>query len=303
MARDAGNLTRRDFLVRSGLAVGALGAGGALGCRPADATPDDAAPALAAAGAGGEAALEPIGVQLYTVRSEMQRSVEETLGRVAAIGYREVEFAGYFGRTPRQVRTLLDVNGLAAPSSHGGDVNTIRTRWPQAIEDAAVVGHRYLVCASLPRSDHNADGFKRSAELLNRAGEESAKSGITMVYHNHDFEFQPLGDTIGYDILLAECDAALVKMQLDLFWIVKGGRDAVDYFTRHAGRFVSVHVKDMDAEGRMVDVGAGQLPFATILAQAPRAGVRHYFVEHDQPADPMASIRVSFEHLRALRVG
>lgn len=276
-------LTRRDFLLASGatLATGRI----AL-----------AAPSLVTR----HASLSVIGVQLYTVRRSMQESVERTLEQVAQIGYREVEFAGYFGRTPGEIKSLLEANGLAAPSSHGGDLNTIRTRWAQALEDAKLVGHRYLVCASLPRAEQTADGYKRVAAEFNRAGEEASKAGITLAYHNHDFEFRPLGDTIGYDILLAECDPKLVAMQMDLFWIVKGGRDPLAYFARHPGRFYSVHVKDMDASGAMVDVGAGQLPFATYFAQAQPAGIRHYFVEHDNPGDPLASIRASYEHLAKL---
>jgi sugar phosphate isomerase/epimerase len=230
----------------------------------------------------------------------MQESVERTLEQVARIGYKEVEFAGYFGKTPQEMRTLLDANGLSAPSSHGADLNTIRARFAEALDDARVVGHRYLVCASLPQSERTADGFKRVAAEFNRAGEQAQKAGITLAYHNHDFEFRPLGDTVGYDILLAECDPKLVQMQMDLFWITRGGRDPLAYFATHPGRFSSVHVKDMDASGAMVDVGAGRLPFATWFAQAAQAGIRHYFVEHDNPADPMASIQASYRHLERL---
>ena len=273
-------LTRREFLAASGLA---LGIPSFVGAAESPVTSHES--------------LSVIGVQLYTVRQAMQESVESTLEQVARIGYKEVEFAGYFRRTPQQIRSLLDGHGLAAPSSHGGDLNTIRTRWAQALEDARVVGHRYLVCASLPRSEQTADGYKRVAAEFNRAGEEAARAGIMLAYHNHDFEFRPLGDTIGYDILLAECDPKLVQMQMDLFWIVKGGRDPLAYFAKHPGRFCSVHVKDMDANGGMVDVGAGRLPFAAYFAQAKYAGIRHYFVEHDNPGDPMASIRASYEYL------
>lgn len=277
------SLTRRELLALAGASLGAAAFG-----RPA------------ASRVASRESLSVIGVQLYTVRRSMQESVERTLEQVARIGYREVEFAGYFDRTPQQIRSLLDANGLVSPSSHGGDLNTIRTRWAAALDDAKIVGHRYLVCASLPRSEQTADGYRRVAAEFNRAGEEAAKAGITFAYHNHDFEFRPLGDTIGYDILLAECDPTLVQMQMDLFWIVKGGRDPLAYFAKHPGRFCSVHVKDMDANGAMVDVGAGQLPFATYFAQARQAGIRHYFVEHDNPGDPMASIRASYEHLAKL---
>jgi sugar phosphate isomerase/epimerase len=276
-------LTRREFLVAGSAVLATTGV--ASGARPPIAR---------------HTSLERVGVQLYTVRREMQQSVERTLERVARIGYKEVEFAGYFGKSPSDIRALLDANGLSAPSSHGADLNTVRTRFAQALEDARIVGHRYLVCASLPQSERTADGFKRVATELNRAGEQARAAGITLAYHNHDFEFSPLGDTIGYDILLAECDARLVQMQMDLFWIHKGGRDPLAYFAKHPGRFYSVHVKDMDASGAMVDVGAGRLPFAKYFAQAGQAGIRHYFVEHDNPSDPIASIRASYEHLARL---
>jgi sugar phosphate isomerase/epimerase len=244
--------------------------------------------------------LSRIGVQLYTVRREMQASVEGTLERVARIGYREVEFAGFFGKTAREIRALLDANGLTAPSSHSADLNSIRTRLPQLIEDAVTVGHRYVICASLPRDAQTADGFRRVAAEFNKAGEQAARSGVTFGYHNHDFEFRPLDGTVGYDILLAECDAKLVTMQMDLFWTRKGGRDPLDYFAKHPGRFTSVHVKDMDAAGAMVDVGAGTMPFGQYFARSGQAGIRHYFVEHDNPGDAMTSIENSFRHLANL---
>jgi sugar phosphate isomerase/epimerase len=90
-------------------------------------------------------------------------------------------------------------------------------------------------------------------------------------------------------------------MQMDLFWTVKAGRDPLAYFAKYPGRFASVHVKDMTADGAMVDVGAGQLPFAKYFAQSKQAGIQHYFVEHDSPTDPMASIAVSYKYLSALK--
>lgn len=231
----------------------------------------------------------------------MRESVDDTLARVAQIGYKEVEFAGYFRRTPREIRAVLDANGLTAPSSHSADLDTIRTAWPRTLEGAAVMGHRYVVCAWIPESERSIDGFKRVAALFNRAGEQAAKAGLKFAYHNHDGEFRPLGSTVGYDILLAECDPKLVLMQMDLFWLVKGGRDPLVYFAKHPGRFFSVHVKDMDANGAMVDVGAGRLPFAQYFAQSARAGIGHYFVEHDEPADPFASVTASYSYLARLK--
>jgi sugar phosphate isomerase/epimerase len=246
--------------------------------------------------------LDRIGLQLYTVRSEMEKDVERTLAEVAKIGYHEVEFAGYFGKSPKEIRAILDASGLTAPSSHAADFGTMRGSWRQALDDAAVVGHRYLVCASIPRRERaDLDGWKRVAELFNQSGESAKQAGFRFAFHNHAEEFAPVGNTTGYDILLAETDPALVGMQLDLFWIVRAGRDPLAYFAAHRNRFVSVHVKDMAAGGRMADVGAGTLPFAQYFAAAKRAGVQHYFVEHDQPADPIASIRASHDYLKRLQ--
>ena len=243
-----------------------------------------------------------IGLQLYTLRDEMRKDVSATLQRVARIGYKEVEFAGYFGQSPKDIRALLDANGLTSPSAHSADFPTMRTRWPQALEDAQMMGQRFVVCASLPRDEsQTADDYKRVAAFLNQKGGEAKQSGITLGYHNHDSEFKPLGDTIGYDELMAECDPKLVQMQLDLFWIVNAGKDPLAYFARYPGHFFSVHVKDMDGAGKMADVGAGQLPFGTYLAAAKKAGVTYQFVEHDTPADPWASVTASYEYLRNLK--
>jgi sugar phosphate isomerase/epimerase len=273
---------RREFLTAAALGLGAA----AIGLRPG--------------AAWGAAALSPIGLQLYTVRRAMRQSVEETLAAVARIGYREVEFAGYFGRSPVQIRDALAANGLSAPSAHSADLGAIRTSWAKTLDEAAAIGHRTVICAWLPDEVRTADGYRLVAAEFNRAGEAARQVGLDFAYHNHSYEFSPSGNTIGYDILLAESDPKLVSMQMDLFWIVKGGRDPLVYFERHPGRFSSVHVKDMDANGAMVDVGAGRLPFAQYFARAAQAGIRHYFVEHDEPGDPMASARASLEYLKRL---
>jgi sugar phosphate isomerase/epimerase len=287
-------MNRRDFLQRAG------GAGSAalLGIR-AGALP--AAPDSRFTLHESREQLGRIGVQLYTVRDRMRASVEQTLEQVARVGYKEVEFAGYFGRSSKQIRATLDANGLAAPSAHSADMTAIRTRFAQVLDDAATIGHRYVICASLPNSEQTPDGYRKIAGEFNRAGELAAKSNIMVGFHNHDGEFKALGDTTGYDILLAECDPKLVTFQMDLFWTVKGGRDPLAYFAKHPGRFSSVHVKDMAAGGTMVDVGAGQLPFDKYFAQSKQAGIRHYFVEHDSPADAIASITASYRYLSTLK--
>ena len=245
--------------------------------------------------------LSRIGVQLYTVRAEMRASVEKTLEQIARIGYKEVEFAGYFDRSAKDIRALLDANGLTSPSAHSADMPSIRNRFAEVLDAAAVIGHRYVLCASVPRREMTADGYKRVAEEFNRAGELAAKSGIKVGFHNHSDDHAPLGNTAGFDILLDECDPKVTTMQMDLFWTVKGGKDPLAYFAKYPGRFSSVHVKDMAAGGAMVDVGTGEMPFAKYFAQSKQAGIQHYFVEHDDPKDPMASLAAGYKHLSALK--
>jgi sugar phosphate isomerase/epimerase len=248
--------------------------------------------------------LDRIGVQLYTVRSLMDaargpRSVEETLDQVARIGYREVEFAGYYGRTPQQIKAALDASGLTAPATHVM-LSAELEGWDQTLEAAGVIGHGYVIVPWIAVEERTLNGYRRVAQRFNRAAERARAAGVVFGYHNHDFEFQTVDGQIAYDVLLAETDPELVKMELDLFWIRKGGQDPVAYFERHPGRFHTVHVKDMDREGKMVDVGKGTIDFAAIFRHMDQAGIRHFFVEHDSPADPFDSIRASYEHLSQL---
>ena len=244
--------------------------------------------------------IDRIGLQLYTVRHQMEKDFEGTIARVAATGYREVEFAGYFGRSPRDVRALLDHHGLAAPSSH---VSLAPAEWRAALDAAPVVGHHYLVIAWIPPEQRRTlDDFKRAAERLNHAATEAKAAGLEFAYHNHDFEFHPLDGKLPYDVLLGETDPKLVQLEVDLYWITKGGQDPLAYFARWPGRFPMVHVKDSAGppDNRMVAVGAGKIDFKKIFAQSDQAGIKHYFVEHDDAADPFASIRASCEYLKQL---
>jgi sugar phosphate isomerase/epimerase len=264
--------------------------------------------------------LTSVGLQLFTVRAELQKDFDETLARVAAIGYKEVEFAGYFGRSPADVRAALRANGLTGISSHVG-FNTLGDRWPDVVEAARTVGHEHLVVASVDdvsRTQPNI--WPRVAEQFNRAGEVCNAAGIRLAYHNHMFEFASLAGTAKrpYEIILESTDSSLVSLQMDLCWIVAAGQDPSIYFQRYPGRFVSVHVKDLkrvpqppsragDVPDRaavvpdLADVGQGVLDWNTILPQCWSAGIRRYFVEHDRSSDSLASAARSYQYLDRLR--
>lgn len=252
--------------------------------------------------------IERIGLELYTVRDALGKDFEGTLSRVAKIGYKEVEFAGYFENLsrlnppPKRTREILHGDGLTAPSSHVAYTALSPENWPKVLEAAAVIGHKYIVNPSIDRQlAKSADGWKRAAETFNRAGKESLRSGIQLCYHNHVEEFQPLDGKLPYDILLTESDPQLLKMEMDLGWAHHAGADPLKYFSRYPGRFPLVHVKDFDKNGNMADVGKGVIDWKAIFAKADLAGIKHYFVEHDQPKSPFESIQTSYEYLKQLR--
>jgi sugar phosphate isomerase/epimerase len=253
------------------------------------------APAAAALGAALPAAgrvrsqeqarrpIAAVGLQLYTIRTELQRDVEGSLRRVAELGYREVELAGLAGRSAAELRALLDRHGLAAPAGHFPLPSLQPAELPRTLEVCAVLGHRWLVCPFLPANERTLDHYRRHAELFDSVGEACRAAGIRFAYHNHDFELAEADGVVPLDLLLRETSPQLVDFELDLYWVTKGGGDPLDYFARFPGRFALWHVKDMDAteQRSFAEVGTGTIPFPAIFARSEEAGVKHYFVEQD----------------------
>ncbi|MDZ4862911.1 MAG: sugar phosphate isomerase/epimerase [Gemmatimonadota bacterium] len=239
-----------------------------------------------------------LGIQLYAVRDALKQDFAGTLTALATIGYREVEFAGLHGQSAADGRALLDRLGLAAPSGHIG-LDDLEQKFTSVVADAKALGHRWIVVPWLPEELRNVSGYTQVAERMSRLAPRLRRAGFTLGYHNHSFEFDRLGDgsTCGYDILLQGTAAAGVVMELDLFWIKQGGADAADYFRRFPGRFRLVHVKDMGADGSQVNVGDGVIPWPALLHTARRAGVEHFFLEHDEPRDQLAFARESYAYL------
>jgi sugar phosphate isomerase/epimerase len=247
--------------------------------------------------------LSKIGLQLYTVRRELEKDFEGALAQVAALGYNEVEFAGYFNRTPQQIKSVLAKNNLAAPSVHALTA-VLRNNLQQTIDAAKTIGHQYVVCAYLlPEERKTLDDYKRLIELFNDVGGRLKATGLQFCYHNHDFEFTPIDGKIPYDLLLAGTDPKTVKMEMDLYWITKAGQSPLKYFSAHPGRFPLVHVKDMDSTPKhfFTEVGRGTINFKEIFAASDKAGIKHYFVEQDEtPASPFESIKISIDYLKQL---
>lgn len=275
----------------------------------------------ATARAAGGVRLGNIGLQLYTVRSLMEKSIDGTLSSVAAIGYKEVEFAGYFNHTPQQIRGMLGDNALTSPATHVG-LETDADKWEEVVGRSAFIGHTWVVVPGIDQTNlKTIDDWKRVAASFNRAAEVCKQAELGFAYHNHQTEFMPIGGRTPYDVLLKECDPGLVKLEMDIAWATVAGQDPVAYFTKYPGRFPLVHVKDIkkkiatkgkgkvakndkgvkkNEDDLLEDVGSGSINWRRILGTAQKHGTVHFIVEHDSPAEPLKSIKKSFDYLNAL---
>jgi sugar phosphate isomerase/epimerase len=258
-------------------------------------------------------AAKRVGLQLYTLRDDIQKQgIETVLAQVAKLGYTQVENFGYgdgkfFGKSATEYRKLLKDNGLAAVSGHyltGRSAamkmpNGLTKNWQQVIDDAAAIGQKYAIIAYLTPDERKPDDYKQLADLLGTGGEVAKKAGLTLGYHNHDFEFtERMDGQKPYDFLLKN---TTVKMEMDLYWVVKAGERPSDYFGQYPGRFPLWHVKDManSPQREFAEVGSGTIDFGAIFCQAKQAGLVQYFVEQDVcKRPPFESIGISIDHIR-----
>lgn len=289
------DLNRRKFVKKAVGLAGMTAFGGTFNAMAAPLNIN----ALVNINSGGK--INKIGLQLYTVRGLMRDNVEKTINQVAKIGYHEVEFAGYYGRSAKDLKNTLDQNGISSPSTHVALSTVQGDALKKTIEYSVVMGQKYIIVPFLNEKDRQSlDQYKAIADIFNVAGEECKNADIQFAYHNHDFEFRAIDGVMPYDILLDKTDNDLVKMQMDLYWIISAGGDPVHYFNKHPGRFPLCHVKDMTKAGKMVDVGHGDIDFATLFSHSEIAGMKHYIVEHDNPQKPLESIGNSFKSLQKM---
>ena len=246
--------------------------------------------------------LDRFGVSLYTLRDMMKVSVPKTLAAVAAAGYREVEFTGYFNTPVRVMRKLLDDHGLTSPSSHV-TMSDIGMMLPKTLDEANILGQKYVTVAWIDGPERTAQGYRRIADRFNAAGLQARGDGLQIAYYNHAYEFIPLGGKTGYEILLSECDPRNLSMDVDIFWMRRAKQDPLAWFAKYPGRFHMLHLTDMGPppKNEMRDVGKGTMDWRRILSHSKAAGVRHFLVEQDESKNPLASTRSSINYLRGLR--
>ena len=235
-----------------------------------------------------------IGLQLYTLRDELPKDVKGTLEKVAKAGYTTVETYGFsikdqfWGLTPKELKKILDDNGLKAVSGHYNlgsflyDGNTAELI--AAIEAAKVLKNEFLTVPWIDEPFRRSiEDYKKIAASVNEAAEMCKKAGLKLAYHNHDFEFKKYDGVTGYEILLKETDKDLVYFELDLYWVVHSGNDPLKLFKENPGRFKMWHVKDKDKNNNDLntEVGSGTIDFKPFFSAAKQSGMVHFFVEQE----------------------
>jgi sugar phosphate isomerase/epimerase len=301
-------LSRREFLFEAGAAASVLlispeGRAGAAGAR--------------------ESRLRSVGLQLYMVSERLERNFERTLQSIHQIGYREVETAGALNKSAAQWRASLGNVGLHCPSVHlsGDDPVAAMMDFAKELGATYVVTALYLLNRTPDDPSYRRmlanltlDDYKRMAEQCNHLGEQAKQRNLQLAYHNTNSEFEPKNGQTGYDTLLAETDADLVKLELDCGWMIAAGRDPTEYLSAHPERYRMLHVKDFIAVGKptyglgegdspkSAELGRGIIDYVPIVAAGRRAGIEHCFVDQEPPfvMPAMQVLAIDYRYTKAI---
>ena len=266
----------------------------------------------------------PLGLQLYSVRELLPKDYEGTLRQLGAIGYREVEAAGFFDHSPSQVKQAMDQAGLHCVSAHY-PMAQLQPKVEEIIQFGKDLGLKYIVCASpmvkdpsrvndagsrAAREAMTLDDWRWNAEQFNHIGERVNAAGIRFAYHNHMTEFRAENGVLFYDELLRLTDPTKVTMELDCGWMVLGGKNPADYLTRYSTRFSMLHVKDFKLAGftpgsappPSTELGRGNIDYRPIFEAAKKASIEHAFVEQEEfDMPPMEALKVDADYMQALK--
>lgn len=242
-----------------------------------------------------------IGLQLYTVRDECEKDFKETIKKVATIGYKGLEFAGYYGMDAGELKHILDDLGIKAVSAHV-PLSNLKKSLEAEIEYVNTLGMKAITLPWLPEENtKDEDAFLRTSELISVLDEKCVQHGIQLCYHNHDFEFHKIKDEYILDIFLK--NAKNLKLELDTFWISYAGIDTIEYMSNHASRLHFIHLKDMikDEKPIFAEVGEGSLDIGSFIKLAVKFGVEWAFVEQDIcKRQSLESARISFENIKKM---
>lgn len=288
--------SRRTFIKQIGLATAGLTILPYVGCAAAEKT-------------------KKFGIQLYSLRDEIPKGIENVISQIAKAGYSYVEgfgFSdknGYFGLSSEKFKDLLNTYHLTSPSSHFDFGDWEKTQddniLKSYIASAQVLKQKYVTIPFInPKIFKSIESSKAFAKKVNRAGKIVKDAGLKLAYHNHDIEFFDLNGTTGYDILLQETDPDLVDFEMDLYWVVNAKKDVLKYFESYPGRFTMWHIKDMRKSDITLntEIGNGLINFKPIFAKAKLAGLKYPIVEQESfEMNPFDSITKSAAVLNKMK--
>ncbi len=251
----------------------------------------------------------PLGVQLYTLRDMAAKDLASVLRDIHAVGYQQVELIPLAYTYPaHDLRAMIAASGLTAPGGHFAYADL-----PTKFRYAKALGLRWMVCPIIPREQWGSEeGFKRAAQDFNAWGKQARDMGMSVAYHNHDYEFRPLNGTTGYEILVKETDPELVSFELDCYWVAQAGLDPLEMLKQLGRRVRLLHLKDRKpgfppsfemgpAAAHFTEVGKGTIQWPEILALAQKLNVERFIVEQDKTdGPPLDSIRISYNYLRTI---
>ena len=268
----------------------------------------------------------PIGLQLYSVRELLPKDYEGTLKQIAALGYQEVESAGYFGHTVPQVKAAMSAAGLHLVSAHYSHDNLAKD-FDNILAFNHELGVNYIICSfpgikdpsRLKDTSHRTvvnsftmEDYRWNAEQFNIFGEKVKAAGMKFGYHNHTMEFGKQDGVAPLDEMIRLTDPSLVTFELDCGWVVVGGANPVDYIRRYPTRISMLHVKDFkhtDKPASIVDpphaaqLGEGTLDYRPVFEAAKKANIKHYFVEQEGfDIPPLEALKIDEEYMKKLTV-
>ena len=263
----------------------------------------------------------PLGIQLWTVKDEAEKDLEGTLRKVYAAGFREIEFAGFYGKSAAEIGALLKGIGFSLVSMHAG-AGEIAKSGDKIIADAKTLGLRYIVCSSpgvSPEKDKlpweekmkavDLTDWKWNADLFNKFGKQVSDAGMTFGYHNHSAEFKKFDGKTAFDHLFGMTDAKHVKIELDVGWVTVAQQDPVAILNQYKDRVIALHVKDVgkrsgDKDPPSVAVGEGVVDWKAVIGTAKKNGTKAFFYEQEAPYTRpiLDSAKMSADYLSKLAV-
>jgi sugar phosphate isomerase/epimerase len=254
-----------------------------------------------------QSAQKEIGLQLWSVKDDMGKDAVATVTEVGKMGYTFIETAGYgdgkfYGMDPAEFNALANKSGLVFLSSHTGHPLPDESNWDETMKwwDICIAAHKaagvkYIVQPSMDEKGYGSlEDLQRYCDYFNAVGEKCNAKGIRFGYHNHNKEFEEVDGIVRYDYMLQNTDPKKVMFQLDLYWIMVGGKDAVSYFKEYPGRFEMWHIKDKKEVG-----ASGVMDFKSAFKAKKKAGMKHIIVEvEDYSYTPLESVQKSLEYLQ-----